>query len=210
MKLADEQQQMMIERMAAQMSEEQMAQVRANVKPMTPQTFWLAGLGGALVIAALGWAARGGVAHFTSMAMGGQSTWGPTYAVGVWSMIPYVVRSLLMTVYVLVNKGVMAHSGLSFLVAPKGHMKNARNWQYLALSLVDPFVLWHIILFGIGSRGDQAQQGQALSGVHHLAGVRGLAATPQLISMAFMGGGNNWFTKETEGLPRTPKIRELS
>lgn len=192
MKLADEQQQMMIERMAAQMSEEQMAQVRANVKPMTPQTYWLAGLGGALVIAALGWAARGGVAHFTSMAMGGQSTWGPTYAVGVWSMIPYAVRSLLMTVYVLVNKGVMAHSGLSFLVAAEDTMKNARNWQYLALSLVDPFVLWHIILFGIGLvAATKLSKGKAtfLAFIIWL-GFAALQLTPSLISMAFMGGGN--------------------
>lgn len=189
MKLADETQAQMVERITAQMSAEQAQQVRANVKPMTAQTYWLSGLAGALLIAGLGWVARGAVAHFSSMAMGGQSVWGPTFAVGVWSMIPYVVRAVVQLVYVAINKGVMQHNGLSFLVASGDMLANTRNWQYLALAQVDPFVLWHIILFGIGlAAATKISRGKAtfLAFVIWLV-FAALQIAPAMLSMALMG-----------------------
>jgi hypothetical protein len=149
-KLANERSAQMIERLTANMSEEQARLVRENARPVTPTTYWLSGLGAGLVMAALGWVLRGAIVHFSSIAAGGTSTWGPTFAVCLWSMFPFFVRDLVQAAYVLVSKQIIEHQGLSFLVASGDVFKDSRNLAYALLGNVDPFALWHIVLLGIG------------------------------------------------------------
>lgn len=149
-KLANERSAQMIERLTANMSEEQARLVRENARPITPMTYWLSGLGMGLVMAALGWVLRGAIVHFSSMAAGGTSVWGPTFAVCLWSMLPFFVRDLVQAAYILVSKQLIEYQGLSFLVASGDVLKDSRNLMYALLGNVDPFALWHIVLLGIG------------------------------------------------------------
>lgn len=148
--IANERSAQMIERIAANLSEEEARVVRERSRPMTPAQYWLSAMGAGLAFAGLGWVLRGAVMHFSSMAAGGTSTFGPTFAVGVWSMLPFFVRDLLQIAYVLFRKQVIEHAGLAFLVASGDWMKDSRNLLYGLLSNVDLFALWHVILLAIG------------------------------------------------------------
>jgi len=161
-KLANERSAQVIEQLAANMSEEQARMIRENARPITPTTYWLSGLGVGLAVAALGWVLRGTVVHFSSMAAGGTSVWGPTFAVCLWSMLPFFVRDLVQATYTLVSKQLIEHQGLSFLVASGDVLKDGRSLSYALLGNVDPFALWHIILLGLGiSAATKLSKGKA-------------------------------------------------
>lgn len=142
-----------IERMTANMSADQAAAIReqaATGGQVTMVTYLLGGGLAALAMMALGWVARGAVSHFSSMALGGESAWAPTFAVGVWSMIPFFFRDLVQIFWVLINGQSIAHQGLSFLVATGDVLADSTNMLYVALAQIDLFTLWHIALLGIG------------------------------------------------------------
>jgi hypothetical protein len=161
-KLANERSAQVIEQLAANMSEEQARMIRESARPITPTTYWLSGLGVGLAVAALGWVLRGTVVHFSSMAAGGTSVWGPTFAVCLWSMLPFFVRDLVQATYTLVSKQLIEHQGLSFLVASGDVLKDGRSLSYALLGNVDPFALWHIILLGLGiSAATKLSKGKA-------------------------------------------------
>jgi len=147
--LANERSAEMVERMAANMPEEQARLVRESAREMTLTIYLISAVGVGFVVAALGWVARGAVVHFSSMAAGGISTWGATFAACVWSMLPFFVRDLVQTAYVLVNEQVIEHQGLAFLVASGDLVKDSRNILYALLTNVDPFALWHVVLLAI-------------------------------------------------------------
>ena len=148
--LANERSEQMIESIAASMPEEQAQMVRDAASEMTVQRYWLTAGLAFLVVAALGWVARGAIVHFSSVALGGHSEWGATFAIGVWAMVPYCVRELLQTAYVAINGQIPHHAGLAFFVSSGDWIADSRNMLYALASNVDPFALWHIVLLGIG------------------------------------------------------------
>lgn len=148
--LANERTTQMLERITAKMTEEQARTVREASGTMTLQRYQLTTLVPTIILAGLGWVLRGAVVHFSSMALGGTSAWGPTFAVSLWCMLPFFVRDVLLSAYVLLNQKVVEHQGLSFLVATGDWLKNSSNLMYALLSSFDPFVLWHLLLFGLG------------------------------------------------------------
>jgi hypothetical protein len=150
MELANERSAQMIERVTANMPEEQAEMVRERSQQLTLPQYWLGTAGVGLVLAALGWAIRGAVIHFSSMALGGTSAWGSTFAIGVWGMLPFFVRDLVRATFVWVNEQAIEHEGLSFLVASGDLLEDSTNLVYALLANVDPFALWHVVLLGIG------------------------------------------------------------
>ena len=148
--LANERAAEMIERITANLTEEQAQAVRARTASTTLQSYWIAAAGMGLAMAALGWVLRGGMVHFSSMAAGGKSAWNATFAVGVWTMFPYFFRDLLQSLYVSLSGKVLEHQGLAFLVASGNWLDDSRHLVYALLSNVDPFALWHLVLLSIG------------------------------------------------------------
>lgn len=148
--LATERSQAMIEQMVANMSAEQAQLVRERAQAFTPTQFWLSTLGIGTLLMALGWILRGAILHFSSMALGGVSDWGPTFAVSVWSMLPFFVRDIVQAVYIGTSRQLIEHQGLAFLVTSGNWMQDSRNLVYAALANLDLFALWHIVLLGIG------------------------------------------------------------
>ncbi|MBM3188618.1 MAG: hypothetical protein FJZ90_07850 [Chloroflexi bacterium] len=146
---ANERTQEMIDRITAQMPAETATAVRQTAAEMTVPRYLLTAVGLGVVTAALGWVLRGALAHFLSMMGGGTSTWGPTFAACVWSMLPFFVRDMLITGYVLVFSGIPEHAGLSFLVQSGDWLADSRNLCYVILSNTDPFALWHIVLLAV-------------------------------------------------------------
>jgi hypothetical protein len=147
--VANERTLQMMDRLTARMSEEQARIVRESASQMTLPRYMLTTLIPGVLLMAIGWLLRGVVVHFSSMALGGTSTWGPTFAVVVWSMLPFAVRNLLQTAYIWFSKQAIEHEGLSFLVASGDWLKDSGNVLYAVLGRVDPFVLWHIPLLAV-------------------------------------------------------------
>jgi hypothetical protein len=179
----------MIERITANMSVEQAQAVRANARETTKTTVLAAGGGAALGMMALGWVLRSAMIHFSSPVIGGSSRWGPTFAVSVWSMLPFFVRDVLQIVFVLVRKATIQHAGLSFLVASGDWVKDSRSIVYSLLSNTDPFVLWHLLLLGVGI-AVALKVGRAkgvLLGVLIWVVFLGLKLVPVLLSATVMG-----------------------
>ena len=140
----------MLERFAPNVPQEQMAMIRERLAAPSPLRTVLVGAVGAIALGAVGWLLRGALLHFGSMAAGGTSVWFSTYAAGVWSLVPYVIRNVVQAVYVASSGGLIDHAGLSVLVASGDWLADAQNPMYVALSQVDPFVLWHLILLTAG------------------------------------------------------------
>ncbi len=148
--LANERSAALLARIAQQMTTEQAEQIRAAASEQTLGSYLMATLAGGGVMIALGWLLRGGIIHFSSMAFGGASNWGSTFAMAVWSMIPFLFRDLFQIGYYTLTRQLIEHQGLSALVASADWMRNTRSVKYAALSNVDPFVIWHLILLSIG------------------------------------------------------------
>jgi hypothetical protein len=148
-KTANELSAQMIERITASMAEEQAKQVLDAARPVTEVQLILTGGATLLLSMGLGWVLRGTVAHFSSIAAGGQSVWGNTFAACLWSTLPFVFRNLLQSAYILAMKQDIAHEGLALLVSSGEAMKDGTNLLYAALANADLFALWHIILFGL-------------------------------------------------------------
>jgi hypothetical protein len=92
------------------------------------------------------------------MVLGGRSTFGQMFPVVVWAWLPYALRGLLQTVYVLASGQLIANPGLSGLVqneqaisemvvAPPGA---GQTLLVAFLSRIDLFLMWNLILLMIG------------------------------------------------------------
>jgi len=64
-------------------------------------------------------------------------------------MLPFFVRDLVQTAYVLMYGRVAEHQGLAFLVASGDFLEDSRNTLYSLMANLDPFALWHIVLLAI-------------------------------------------------------------
>lgn len=192
--LSNQRSQQMMESIMQNLSEEQAQQVQAQMAQgsgsMTTTTFLLSAVGGGLVLAALGWVARGAIVHFGSMLVGGTSAWPASFALGVWSMIPFFFRDLFQMAYVAITGQLIENAGLSFLVASPDWLANSRNAAYLALSQVDPFVLWHIVLLAIGlaTINKLSKGGAAVMAVVIWLLFAAVKILPTILGTALMGG----------------------
>ena len=113
---------------------------------------------GGVVGQVVGWLAWAGALYLAGMALGGRSTFGHMFRMVVWTWLPYVLRGLLQTVYILASGQLIANPGLSGLVRDSravGEMVLAPprpGQMFLAalLSKVDLFWIWNLVLLVIG------------------------------------------------------------
>ena len=106
----------------------------------------------------VGWLAWAGALYLAGLALGGRSSFGQMFRTVVWTWLPYVLRGLLQTVYILASGQLIAHPGLSGLVQedrPLGEMivtPPSPGQTILAsfLSQIDLFLVWNLILLLIG------------------------------------------------------------
>jgi hypothetical protein len=111
-----------------------------------------------LVGRAVGWLAWAGALYLAGIALGGRSTFGQMFRMVVWIWLPYTLRGLLQTVYVLASGQLITNPGLSGLVQdnrPVAEIVVAppsldQTLLTAFLSGVDLFLVWHLILLVIG------------------------------------------------------------
>ena len=187
------------EQSGATPSAEQLAQVEQTLS-LTQVVFpAVAGAVGRIV----GWLIWAGALYLASTALGGRSTFGQMLRTVVWVWLPYAVRGLLQTIYILASGQIIANPGLSGFVLDSGVASDPTAFtppsmgQTLLSSLlshVDIYLFWHLALLVVGvmvaSRLPRRKALVVTLGVWALFTLIGLI--PRLISVLlvgqFMGG----------------------
>ncbi len=113
---------------------------------------------GGVVMLAVGWLVWAGALYLAGMALGGRSTFGQMFCMVVWAWLPYALRGVFQTVYIMASGQIIANPGLSGLVQetrPIGEIIAAppRLGQMVLvafLSRIDLFLIWNLILLVVG------------------------------------------------------------
>ena len=113
---------------------------------------------GGVVGLVVGWLVWAGALYLGSMALGGRSTFGQMFRTVVWAWLPYALRGLLQTVYILASGQLIPNPGLSGLVQenrPIGEIVVAppslgQTLLVAFLSRIDLFLVWSLVLLVIG------------------------------------------------------------
>jgi hypothetical protein len=113
---------------------------------------------GSVVVLVVGWLVWGGALYLASMALGGRSTFGQMFCMVVWAWLPYTLRGLLQTVYILASGQIIANPGLSGLVQETRSVSEmvlsppglGQTLLVAFLSRIDLFMFWNMILLVVG------------------------------------------------------------
>jgi hypothetical protein len=96
----------------------------------------------------LGWLLVTGVLHLVLTLLGGRGDTGSTLNIVAWSGLPYAVRDIVRTIFMLVARQLLTSPGFSGFI-PAGA---AGGTAYLGqlLRLVDIYVIWNLALLVLG------------------------------------------------------------
>jgi hypothetical protein len=148
----------MAQQLGQEMSEEQLERaISLTASPLLTVIFPAVGAG---VGRAVGWLVWAGSLYLAAMVFGGRGTFGQMFRIVVWAWLPYALRGLLQTVYVLASGQLIAHHGLSGLVQNERAIAEAlsaapgpgQTLLVAFLSRIDLFLIWSLVLLVIGVR----------------------------------------------------------
>lgn len=180
--LSRQQAEQQMEAQMASVPEDQAEQVRRSLDTFTSPLF-LAATGVALAVLGLilTWLFRGAVLFFASYLLGTENRYLQMFTLVLWTWLPFALRDLVKAVYVLLNGELVLHQGLSFLVASSEQTQNAGNLLYGVLGQIDVFLIWHLLLVGIGiavsTRSTTAKTAVATVSYWAVTAIVGLAPT---------------------------------
>jgi hypothetical protein len=103
-----------------------------------------------IILLIISWLLIGTLGHFLGKLFGGVSHFVATFAVGVWTTLPFFFRDLTQLAFQLITTRTIIYQGLSFL-APVGRNVSASSRILSTLvASIDPFAIWFLVLLGIG------------------------------------------------------------
>lgn len=111
-----------------------------------------------LIALGLGWLIWTGALHLLSVMIGGNGQFGRMWAAVVWAWIPFILRDLVQSVYILVSGQTIVNPGLSGLVSDTRSVTEFINAPPSAgrlalqafLSQIDIFTFWNLGLLVAG------------------------------------------------------------
>ncbi len=171
------------------MSADQLAQMPKQMA--TFQTPLFIGASAALtgILALLiGYLLQAAALYFGALIAGGDIEFSRIFVAVPWLGLPFVLETIVQTIYVGINGRLIANQGLSYLVSTGNRTVDAGSLAYAALGMVTLFWLWHLFLvFKFLRVGPRLSQGTALAVTLLYAalnvGVRaGFAALSRLVS----------------------------
>lgn len=100
-----------------------------------------------------GWLVRAAVLHISSLALGGQQTFGQMYRTSAWASFPLLLRTLVQTLYAAAGGGLVTSPGLSGLLpapaapgAAGAFTAAPATLPAILLGRLDLFTLWYLVL----------------------------------------------------------------
>ncbi len=176
------------------MPADQLAQMPAQMTTFQTPLFVgaTAALTGILALL-IGYLLQAAALYFGSLIAGGDIEFGRIFAAVPWLGLPFVLETIVQTVYVALNGKLIANQGLSYLVSTGNRATDAGSLAYAALGMVTLFWLWHLLLvFKFLRVGPRLSQGAAFAVTLLYAalnvGVRaGFAALSRLVKPADVG-----------------------
>jgi hypothetical protein len=112
-------------------------------------------LGGAILGTIAAWLLWGGALYLASVFLGRSSSFGQMFRLEVWTWLPYGIRGLVQTIYILMTGAPIVNAGLSgFVINQAAASPIAPGPGQLALASilggVDVYLIWHLILISVG------------------------------------------------------------
>jgi len=98
----------------------------------------------------IGWLLVGGLLHLLMTLQGGRGDASPALNLVAWSSLPYAVRDLVQTIYLVITHKLIASPGLSGFIAAEAI--GANLFLAKVLALVDLYLLWRLILMTLGAK----------------------------------------------------------
>jgi hypothetical protein len=98
----------------------------------------------------IGWLVVSGMLNLALTMLGGRGAAGSTLNIVAWASLPYAVRDLVRTVFMLSTRQLVDNPGLSGF-APAAE-SGGSLFLVALLALVDIYLIWHIALLVIGVR----------------------------------------------------------
>jgi hypothetical protein len=112
----------------------------------------------------VGWLLVSGLLHLSLTLLGGRGDTAGASNIVAWASMPFVLRELVRLVALLVTRQLISSPGLSGFVA--ADVSGAMAYLGSLLTLIDIYLVWHIILLVIGARAATSlPTGKAVTGV---------------------------------------------
>lgn len=139
-----------------------------------------------ILLLVISWFIIGTFGHFLGKLLGGVSRFGATFAVGVWTTLPFFFRDLTQIAFQLITKRTILYQGLSFLTPASNGLQGSGGILSTALASVDPFAIWFLALLGIGVAVATRVNGWKAAGIALLIFIVlvGLRILPALLGLA--------------------------
>ena len=94
----------------------------------------------------IGYLLQAAALYFGSLIAGGEIDFGRLFAATPWVGLPFVLETVMQTVYVAVKGKLVINQGLSYLVSTGSRTADAGSLAYAALGMLTLFWLWHLLL----------------------------------------------------------------
>jgi hypothetical protein len=178
----------------AQLSAEQQAQMEQTQAIFSSQAMLGAlGIVGGTVTMLIGFAARSGLLFLFGLAFGARAEFKQVWRMGVWTMLPGVVRNVAAAIAVFAT-GELPAAGLSAIYVSNTEVAGASAALVAILGKIDIYIFWSLALVGMGMVASlkmskvKATMTAIFTWLLGLGWVAAWAAIGQQIGRAFGGG----------------------
>ncbi|NOZ70485.1 MAG: hypothetical protein GXP38_00995 [Chloroflexi bacterium] len=100
----------------------------------------------ALISLAIGLLISTMILYFGAALLGAMPKLNQLWPAVAWTWLPFAFRGFLQSVWTVINQSLITYPGLSYFVASGDPLADSQNWRFVALSQIDLFSLWHIVL----------------------------------------------------------------
>jgi len=94
----------------------------------------------------LSWGVASAILYFSVLIAGGELEFHGLFATVPWTWLPFALRDLVQTGYILFRRQLITNPGLSYLVSTGKPLEDAHSLLYNVLARLDLFTLWHLAL----------------------------------------------------------------
>ena len=189
--LTVEQTQQAVQQQLATLPAEQAEMARAQIARLQqPQVLLATAIGTGLIGLLLSWLMASAFLYFGVLIAGGDVSFTGLFATLPWIWLPFALRDVVQTGYILYKNELIANQGLSYFVSTGKPVEDAGKLLYNVLARVDLFTLWHLALvFVVLWVLPRFSKGKAFVLVLVYAALSlGLRLVPALLVRAFVPG----------------------